>query len=233
MNKQHFEEYQGFVGEIIPYERKMNNPNPFIRYLAKKRINRLVDLCGNVEGKEVADIGCEVGYEALELVKRKAKVYGVDNSKDMLEIAKTYIYVYQRSKWWDESEKLKGSFIPILGDINKLPIKSNSMDITLAGCILPHIKEPRKGMAELIRITKKGGIIVLNFSNDETILFWKKLVPFMFPALEKRKAKEHLHIACDSFYYEYVQPYSLDLILLEYFHADLDSQIYAKLRNEK
>jgi ubiquinone/menaquinone biosynthesis C-methylase UbiE len=231
VNKKHFNEYQGFVGEAMPYERKMNNPNPLIRYLAQKRISRLVEMCGSVKNKTVADIGCEVGYEALELIKRGAKVYGVDNSKDMLKIAKTYVYIYQRSKWWEGLNH--GSFVPINGDIIRLPLKSNSMDVTLAGCILPHLRHPEQGLKELIRITKPGGKIILNFSNDTEILFWKKITPFLFPALEKKQAKEHIYVACDSFFYNFVEPYAKDLELKRYFHADLNSQIYVEYAKRK
>jgi len=46
--------------------------------------------CGNVTDKEILDIGCGSGRQALELARKGAEVTGVDFSAEMIELARNY-----------------------------------------------------------------------------------------------------------------------------------------------
>lgn len=220
------DDYEGFIGHIIPYERKICNANPIIRKLAWDRINIMVDMCGDVKGKSVADLACEVGYEALKLVKKGALVWGLDNEQKMLDMAEIYIKA-------NSLEVYSNRFIPVLGNIESPPFPDNFFDITLAGCILPHLFYPDHALKEMIRITKPNGRIVINFSNDPMILVVKRALPFLFPRLDKGLAKEHLWMGCQRFLKTVTSPYSKNLKQLEFRIENLHTQIYASYQVKK
>jgi 2-polyprenyl-3-methyl-5-hydroxy-6-metoxy-1,4-benzoquinol methylase len=68
--------WANFVREGKDYYRdEMNNPATF----------RII---GNVKGKQVLDLSCGEGYNTRILTRRGAKVFGVDFSAEMIELAK-------------------------------------------------------------------------------------------------------------------------------------------------
>ncbi|MBU0957683.1 MAG: methyltransferase domain-containing protein [Nanoarchaeota archaeon] len=104
-------------------------------------------ILGNVKGKKILDLGCGPGRYANILSKKGAKVIGLDNSINSLEIAK--------------GEAPKAEFI--LGDVEKLPFKSGTFDIVLSALVIGHLKNWDKVFKEVKRVLKKNGIFV--FSN--------------------------------------------------------------------
>jgi SAM-dependent methyltransferase len=52
--------------------------------------------------------------------------------------------------------------VDVVGDIHDLPIDSNSFDCVFCTGTLEHIRDPAKGLSELTRILKPGGIIYID-----------------------------------------------------------------------
>jgi len=95
-------------------------------------------------GKTFADLGCGTG-QSSSLFSKHYQVTGVDISPLFLKEARKKFPQINFTK----------------GDITQLPLKDNSFDG--AGCfnVLEHISTPQKAVAEMIRITKKGGLIFI------------------------------------------------------------------------
>jgi ubiquinone/menaquinone biosynthesis C-methylase UbiE len=112
----------------------------------------------------VLDVGCANGYSTFEqLERRKIKIHGVDFSEKMIDYA-------QKQK----KEKKLGSQITFsVGDVRNLDFEDNLFDVTYTTRVLinlPLWEEQIKGIKECIRVTKKGGIIILSEA------FWEPLV---------------------------------------------------------
>ena len=94
--------------------------------------------------KNFADLGCGTG-QSSSLLSKYHQITGLDISPLFLK----------------EAQKKFPQINFIKGDITQLPFKSNSFDG--AGCfnVLEHISVPQKAIVEMIRITKKGGLIFI------------------------------------------------------------------------
>lgn len=105
-------------------------------------------LLGDVAGKRVSDAGCGPGLYAAELVRRGAQVVGFDQSPRMVEIC---------------AERVpQGEFhVHDLADpIGWLP--DGSVDLALLALALEHIDDRVAALAELHRVLRPGGALVLS-----------------------------------------------------------------------
>ena len=119
------------------------------------------------KNKIIVDVGCGSGRfcKLAHLLKAK-KVIGIDSSKKNIN--------YNKKKYRKISN-LKF----IYGDNTKLKLKNNLSDITISQGVIHHTTDMFKSLSELIRITKKGGIILLLVYGEHGML-WnliKKLRP--------------------------------------------------------
>ena len=105
--------------------------------------------------ENVADIGAGTGYLALELAKKAGKVLAVDNSSQMLAIAK------------EEAVKAGLRNIEFLeGDAADLPLPAKSVNLVVANMLLHHVNDPLQVIREMYRILKPEGRIVITDSEE-------------------------------------------------------------------
>jgi len=109
-----------------------------------------------VEGKVVLELGCGIGYGSRYLrEKGAAKVMGVDNSVEAIEIAKRY---YQT----DGVEF-------VLLDATRLNFADESSDCVVAFEIIEHLREQEDFLKECYRVLKKGGTFICSTPNREIV----------------------------------------------------------------
>jgi excisionase family DNA binding protein len=98
----------------------------------------------------VADIGAGTGYLTLELAKKAAQVFAVDNSSQMLSIAR------------EEAGKAGITNIRFLeGNAEKLPLEPGTVDLVYANMLLHHVNDPLQVFKEMYRILKPGGMVMV------------------------------------------------------------------------
>ena len=124
-------------------------------------------LCGVSDDKnlEIVDIGCGTGLVG-KFLQNKGYLYydGLDISEEMLEIAKTRGYRHLS-----------------VGSLqNKLPYENDTYDAVFCVGVFTHGHVNSNGLDELIRITKKGGLIIFTINEGvyKDYQFDKK-IPFM------------------------------------------------------
>lgn len=106
-------------------------------------------LLGDVTGRAVLDAGCGDGTFALELARRGAAVAGVDADGDMIAQAR-------------ETARATGFLVRFeAGRIEALPFPDASFDAVVAVTVLCLIADPARAMAEMARVLKPGGILVV------------------------------------------------------------------------
>jgi demethylmenaquinone methyltransferase / 2-methoxy-6-polyprenyl-1,4-benzoquinol methylase len=115
---------------------------------------KVVELAQAREGSAALDLCCGTGDLAFLLARRGAHVTGLDFSEAMLGVAR------------GRAEKQHPA-PPIefrQGDAHALPFPENQFDIVTVGYGLRNLSDWKKGLAEMWRVAKPGGrILVLDF----------------------------------------------------------------------
>ncbi len=115
----------------------------------KIRLEKVLDILGDVRGQKILDIGCATGYIGREFKKRGATVMGVDISRKAVKLAKEIL---------DDA---------LVSDLNeeKLPYPKEYFDIVTASEIIEHLFRPLSFLKESRRVLKKGGRAVITTPN--------------------------------------------------------------------
>jgi ubiquinone/menaquinone biosynthesis C-methylase UbiE len=105
----------------------------------------------------VADVGTGTGFVILGLAPYVAKVFGFDESPEMLEEARRNLSAYSNVELREAA-----------GD--HLPIADNSLDAVFANMYLHHTRDPAAAIVEMVRILRPCGRLVVTDldSHDET-----------------------------------------------------------------
>ena len=106
---------------------------------------------GLTSDMNVLDAGCSRSIFPIYVAKQfGCKMYGIDNAKD------------DRYKIDQQlGEKFGVDVNYSRQDLRSTNFDDNFFDVTFCVSVLEHVKHPEKGMNELVRITKPGGIIGL------------------------------------------------------------------------
>ena len=117
--------------------------------------------CGNPlafgkirEGDVVLDLGSGAGIDAILATKKvgdKGKVIGVDMTEEMVEKAR------------ENAKKQNITNVEfMLGEIENLPLKDNSVDTIITNCVINLTPDKAKTFSEAYRVLKPGGKIYLS-----------------------------------------------------------------------
>lgn len=146
----------------------------------------------NKETQLILDLATGTGDSAKELLKKEAKVIGVDISFEMLKIAK---------------EKIQNDFTPVSASAYKLPFRDKTFDAVTCAFGIRNMHETELALKEIHRVIKGNGkIIILEFSlpsgffRKPYLLYLKKIVPFVASLFSSRPAYEYLASSIEGFY---------------------------------
>jgi len=96
----------------------------------------------------VGDLGCGTGQVSELIAPHVSKVVAVDGSTDMVQAAR---------------RRLKG--VPQVavrrGDMEALPIDDEQLDVAITALVLHHVPEPPRALAEMHRVLKCGGRVLI------------------------------------------------------------------------
>jgi len=122
---------------------------------------------------EILDVGCGPGTITVDLAKRvgDGHVTGIDYTDEPFAEARSL------------AEKEKVANINFLtADIHALPFEDGMFDIVHAHQVLQHIRDPVKGLREMKRVAKTGGLVAVCESASMTwypklpaLMEWKDL----------------------------------------------------------
>lgn len=112
---------------------------------------KLKEATGNWDQKHVLDVGCGTGRFLLRGAGQASHVTGIDLSSEMIKAS--------QKLFLDNDAAKNASFL--VGDACYLPFEDHKFDIAVSLCVLFLLPEPKMAMDELVRVTKKDGIIAL------------------------------------------------------------------------
>jgi SAM-dependent methyltransferase len=125
----------------------------FLRLMAKRwRLDAV---------RDVLDVGCGVGHWSMLLASvmpEHARITGID----------------RETRWVDEASArarargLEGRFTYRQGEAQPLPFPDDSFDLTTCQTVLIHLPDPAAAIAEMLRVTRPGGLVVAAEPNNLT-----------------------------------------------------------------
>jgi ubiquinone/menaquinone biosynthesis C-methylase UbiE len=199
---------EGFAKWAAGYDEE---PNPLITLEEPV----VLELLGDAAGKDVLDAGCGTGRYALRLAQAGARVCGLDGCEEMLAVAR-------------RKAAEAGLEIDLrLGDVTHLPYPDACFDIAICALTLCHVADIRGAVAELARVLRPGGrLVVSDFHPFCLLIGWRTV-------FRRQEAsyyiENHLHllqdhvkaVLCSGFCITDVREEVIDERLLPSFAADV------------
>src|SRR5262245_61886872 len=108
-----------------------------------------IDIADPTDGETVVDVGCGTGNAALLAAARGASAIGVDPAQRLLEVAATAA----------DDRGLDAEFV--LGEAASMPVSDAEADAVVSVFGVIFAPDPPKAAAEIVRITKPAGRLVL------------------------------------------------------------------------
>jgi ubiquinone/menaquinone biosynthesis C-methylase UbiE len=101
------------------------------------------------EGFTVLDLGSGAGIDvfiASRHIGKTGKAIGVDMTQAMID------------KAWSNAQKINASNVEFrLGEIEALPVESNSVDRVISNCVINLVPNKENAFREIYRVLKRGG----------------------------------------------------------------------------
>lgn len=138
------------------------------------------DLLNATPGRRILEVGCGLGDDAAALAKRVApggSVVAIDGSHAMIDAAR------------ERHRDVAGLSFDV-ADAAHLPFDDASFDACRIDRVLQHIEDPAQAIAEMVRVLRRGGVVVA-FDND-----WETLT---VDSADRALTRTVLNAWCDRF----------------------------------
>jgi demethylmenaquinone methyltransferase/2-methoxy-6-polyprenyl-1,4-benzoquinol methylase len=117
----------------------------------------LIKAAGLKKGR-MLDVGLgNCGCMAFFLAKKGFNVIGIDSSPKAVHVSRKKAM----------NKKFKGAFEARLANAEKLPFSDNEFDAVSAYHTTHHFKHVQKGIDEMFRVCKEGGVILISDLNEK------------------------------------------------------------------
>lgn len=121
----------------------------------------------------VLDVGCGVGHWGqllANVLTENVKLIGIDLEQNSVDKAR------QRAS----EQNLASRFSYQLGSAEQIPFEDNTFNMVTCQTLLIHLKDPKVGLREMLRVIKPNGVLLLaepnNFANSAVA---SSLTPFL------------------------------------------------------
>ncbi len=109
-------------------------------------------------GKKILEVGVGAGTDFTQWVRTGALAYGIDLTEEAIENVQARLAL----------EELQAHDLRT-GDAESLPYQDNSFDLAYSWGVIHHSPNTEKCLAELVRVTKPGGIIKCMIYNRRSL----------------------------------------------------------------
>ncbi len=158
----HFEEIAGEYDAQIPAHST--------RIVVDRKMERMIEELAVRPGLTGLDIGCGQGYYLKEFGNRGIDAAGVESSKNQLRSA---------CRLTEGKNQLFSASLPFL------PFRDGSFDFVYIINVLHHLPDreaQKSAIREILRVTKKNGLVFINEINTRNFIF-KLYMSYIFPLL--------------------------------------------------
>ncbi len=192
------EEVKEMFDNIAPEYDKLNHIlSVQIDKIWRRRVVKIVE---RLSPSVILDMATGTGDLAIAMARKitSARVVGIDLSEGMLAVARRKVLDAELS----QRVELR------CGVAESIGLEDESVDVVTAAFGVRNFGDLRGGVAEMIRVTRRGGhIVILEFSTPENPIFrWfyniysKRILPLVGGLISKdRRAYEYLPASVDEF----------------------------------
>lgn len=140
----------------------------------------VLSLAGLRGGETIADIGCGNGTYLAALAARghTGPVLGADLSAGMLSAAR---------------RRAPGAALAV-ADAAALPVRDGACDVALAAHMLYHVPDPSAAAAELRRITRDGGRVLVILNAADHLLELREAIAAALPGARAGSLREQVNL---------------------------------------
>jgi len=141
---------------------------PRLRYLNLMRAveGAFFDACvPDARGLRVLDAGCGHGYYFMGLALQGAHVVGIDLSPADVRKGARLAHGLGLSNGADEAVGATARYLA--GSLTELPFANGAFDVVVCNSVLEHIPQDGQALAEMRRVLRPGGRLVLTVDCDE------------------------------------------------------------------
>lgn len=121
-----------------------------------------IDDLGLPQGESVLEIGCGAGSTSVALAERGYDVTASDAVPAMIRLTE------QRARGRDVAGRINTR----LADAHALPFTSDSYSLVVALGVLPWLYSPELAVAEMARVLRPGGFLLVNVDNVFRLHYW-------------------------------------------------------------
>lgn len=136
------------------YDQWFKTPRGTLVYALEEDL--ILSLARPRAGEKALDVGCGTGNFTLALAQKGLDLHGLDASEKMLAVA---------------SRKLTAAGHRVVlqqGTMERIPLADNSFDLVLCVSALESSPEPEGAVAEMWRVTRPGGRLVIAVLNADS-----------------------------------------------------------------
>jgi ubiquinone/menaquinone biosynthesis C-methylase UbiE len=175
-----------FDEQAVDYDDQYQKPDGVRSFIFSERKKIVLDMIGRGYEK-ILDIGCGPGVYADALIGRCKTLYGVDVSKEMIDIA---------------AKKAYPNAVFSVGSIEKIGFEDGFFDGLVCVGVLEYLEDPEKAVGEASRVMRSGGAAVFTAPNASSIL--NKLDYALRGVIRKLSAFVRLDIGKSFMSYDFV-----------------------------
>lgn len=127
----------------------------------KRRARWIITQLQTKPGDKIVDLGCGNGYYLYlldNLPVRKLSVVGIDSDANALQAVNEYVR--------NRNISFKKA------NLEQIPFRDESFDRAIISEVIEHVENPSKVLAEIHRVLKPGGILLLTTPNKNFPFFW-------------------------------------------------------------
>lgn len=141
------------MSDVIP-----TGLTPDSEFLFDRMTRLTLDGTGARPGHLILDVASGVGQDAIALAARGARVIGVEPSSRMTGMARLFAA--------DETGPMPAF---VRGWSDRLPFATGTFDATICKGAMDHFDAPHRAIAEMARVTRTDGRVVLAIANFESL----------------------------------------------------------------
>ncbi len=153
-------------------------------YFDESVILKALDHVKPTSAMTVLDLGTGTGFVAIALSKLAGRVIGIDTSPDMLRVAKSNV---------EKTGIRNVDFIAAAGEL--LPVESGAIDVVYGNMVLHHIPDPAAAFAEISRVLKQGGSVVLTDLDKHSYEWFRETMADYWLGFDRNQVRDWMRTA--------------------------------------